>query len=93
MVTVDSHELREWADKHADAGNHGVAHVLYKAADGMESVTDQAIREAQAVAWQEGFDRAQEQNTAHIRHYGYRLPTVIIDNPYETPTERHNHDS
>lgn len=44
-VTVDTDELREWAGKHADAGHHGVAHVLYKAADDGESLSEQATRE------------------------------------------------
>ena len=44
-VTVDTDELREWAGKHADAGRHGVAHVLYKAADDGESLSGQATRE------------------------------------------------
>jgi hypothetical protein len=47
-VTVDTDELREWAGKHADAGHHGVAHVLYKAAEEGESLTEQALREARA---------------------------------------------
>lgn len=47
-VTVDTDELREWAGKHADCGHHGVAHVLYKAARDVESLSEQAIREAVA---------------------------------------------
>lgn len=46
-VTVDTDELREWADRHADMGNHGVAHVLYAAAKNGETLTEQAIREAE----------------------------------------------
>ena len=46
-VTVDTDELREWADRHADMGNHGVAHVLYQAAKDGESLGEQAIREAE----------------------------------------------
>lgn len=42
-VTVDTDELREWAGRHADAGHHGVAHVLYKAARDGESLTEQVI--------------------------------------------------
>jgi hypothetical protein len=45
-VDVDVDELRHWADRHADAGHHGVAHTLYKAAEGIESLTEQALREA-----------------------------------------------
>lgn len=44
-VTVDADELREWAAKHADAGHHGVAHALFKAAEGIESVPEQHERE------------------------------------------------
>lgn len=54
-VTVDAAELREWAGKHADAGHHGVAHVLYLAAEGIESVTEQHDRETAARAWDEGW--------------------------------------
>lgn len=46
-VTVDTDELREWAGRHADAGHHGVAHVLYQAANEGESLTEQALREAE----------------------------------------------
>jgi hypothetical protein len=60
-VAVDSAELREWAGRHADAGHHGVAHVLFKAAEGVESVTEQHDREVAAKAlddaaltWQTG---------------------------------------
>lgn len=49
-VTVDTDELREWAGKHADCGHHGVAHVLYKAARDVESLSEQATREAVAAA-------------------------------------------
>lgn len=49
-VTVDSDELREWAGRHADAGQHGVAHVLFQAAKDAESVSEQAIRETQEEA-------------------------------------------
>ena len=45
-IEIDVDELRHWAGKHADAGHHGVAHVLYKAAEGVESLTEQALREA-----------------------------------------------
>ena len=45
-VTVDTDELREWAGRHADAGRHGVAHVLYKAAEDGESLSEQAVNEA-----------------------------------------------
>lgn len=47
-VSVDTDELRRWADYHADRGHHGVAHVLYKAASDGESLTEQAIREARS---------------------------------------------
>ena len=53
MVTVDTDELREWADRHADMGNHGVAHVLYQAAREGESLGEQAIREAKRDALRE----------------------------------------
>lgn len=36
-VVVDTDELRKWADKHADAHNHGVATVLYNAAERLDS--------------------------------------------------------
>ena len=45
-IEIDVGELRHWAGKHADAGHAGVAHVLYKAAEGVESLTEQALREA-----------------------------------------------
>lgn len=45
-VSVDTDELREWADWHASRGHHGVAHVLYKAADDGEGLGEQALREA-----------------------------------------------
>lgn len=41
QVEISTDELREWAGRHADAGHHGVAHVLYKAAEGIESITEQ----------------------------------------------------
>lgn len=53
-VAVDVDELREWAGRHADAGHHGVAHVLYQAAADVESTTAQYEREARAEAWDEG---------------------------------------
>lgn len=55
-VSIDTDELRKWADWHADRGQHGVAHVLYKAASDGESLTEQATREAKASAWDEGFE-------------------------------------
>lgn len=55
-VTVDTDELRHWAEKHADAGNHGVAHVLYKAASDGESLTEQAIRAAKVEALRDAAD-------------------------------------
>lgn len=56
QVAIDSAELREWAGKHADAGHHGVAHVLYQAAEQAESLTEQALREARAAALREAAD-------------------------------------
>lgn len=52
-VEVDADDLREWAGRHADAGHHGVAHVLYQAAEGVESITEQHDREVQAEALRE----------------------------------------
>ena len=54
-VAVDVDELREWAGRHADAGHHGVAHALYQAANGVESITEQHDRETAARAWDEGY--------------------------------------
>lgn len=62
-VAVDVDELREWAGRHADAGHHGVAHALYQAAAGVESITEQHDREARAEAWDEGAE-AMEQHWA-----------------------------
>lgn len=56
QVAIRSDELREWAGKHADAGHHGVAHVLYQAAEQAESLTEQALREARAAALREAAD-------------------------------------
>lgn len=59
MVTVDTDDLRRWAAKHADAGNHGVAHVLYTAASDGESLTAQAIAQAkdeERAAWSSWLD-------------------------------------
>lgn len=55
-VEVDTDELRRWADHHADAGNHGVAHVLYKAAKDGEALSEQALREARVEALREAAD-------------------------------------
>ena len=55
-VGIDSDELREWADWHTDAGHHGVAHILYQAANEAESLTEQALREARAAALREAAD-------------------------------------
>ena len=44
-VEVDTDDLRHWADKHADAGHHGVAHVLYAAAKDGETLSEQVARE------------------------------------------------
>ena len=49
-IEIDVDELRHWAGKHADAGNHGVAHVLYQAAAEAESLTEQLLGEA----WDDG---------------------------------------
>ena len=42
QVAIDTDELRTWAGKHADAGHAGVAHTLYKAAEGIESLTSRS---------------------------------------------------
>lgn len=55
-VTVDAADLREWAGRHADSGHHGVAHVLYQAAEGVESITEQHDREVAARALDEAAD-------------------------------------
>ena len=55
-VTVDVDELREWAGRHAVAGHHGVAHVLYQAAAGVESITEQHDREVAERAWDEAHE-------------------------------------
>lgn len=52
-VTVDTDELRAWAEKHADAGHHGVAHVLFKAASDGESLSEQHDRQVAAKALRE----------------------------------------
>lgn len=36
-VAVDTDELREWADKHADMRHVGVAQVLYNAAERLDN--------------------------------------------------------
>ncbi|QMU19043.1 hypothetical protein [Gordonia rubripertincta] len=41
-VAVAPDELREWAGKHADAGHHGVAHVLYEASGRYEKLIEAA---------------------------------------------------
>ena len=64
-VTVDTDELREWAGKHADAGHHGVAHVLYKAASDGESLTEQALAEAR----QEGAAAVRDDIVARRREF------------------------
>ncbi len=57
-VTVDAADLREWAGRHADSGHHGVAHVLYQAAEGVESITEQhAVRCPAAQALQSAADQ------------------------------------
>ena len=56
-VAVEADELRRWAAWHADAGHAGVAHVLYLAAEGVESVTEQALREAREEQRVEGVHR------------------------------------
>lgn len=45
LVTVETDELRKWAGHHADKGHHGVAHVLYQAANQVETLGEQAARE------------------------------------------------
>lgn len=37
MVDIDTDELHQWGGKHADAGHHGVAHVLYATARELET--------------------------------------------------------
>lgn len=49
-VTINSDDLRRWADWHADAGHHGVAHVLYQAANGAAGITAQHDAEVAAKA-------------------------------------------
>lgn len=51
-VVVDVDELRVWAERHADNGHQGVAHVLYEAIDRFETLgdLDRAEEYAQASA-------------------------------------------
>ena len=49
-VTINSDDLRRWADWHADAGHHGVAHVLYQAANEAAGITAQHDAEVAAKA-------------------------------------------
>lgn len=72
-VTVDTDELREWAGRHADAGHHGVAHVLYKAAEDGEALTDQALREAR----QEAGAKALRDLADAIDSTGYGWTSVV----------------
>ena len=58
QVQIDADELLRWAGRHADAGHPAVAHALYKAAEGIETLGEQAIREAKAEAWDEGHEAA-----------------------------------
>lgn len=76
-ISVDSDELRKWAEWHVDRGHHGVAHVLYKALEGMESLSEQAVREAKAQAWEEGHDTC---CAVYVRHCAYASDA----NPYAT---------
>lgn len=52
-VTINSDDLRRWADWHADAGHHGVAHVLYQAANDAAGITAQHDAEVAAKALRE----------------------------------------
>lgn len=82
-VSVDTDELRKWAGKHADAGHHGVAHVLYKAATDGEALTEQALREARAAAWDEG--RTAQVGRAHwAPENPYRKPCKPPVSPADT---------
>ena len=90
-VSVDVNELRHWAGKHADAGHHGVAHVLYKAAEGVESLTEQALREAReeripeplpVVAHKADGETTPEQ-AKDFTHYGKRRAIAKDDCTYE----------
>lgn len=55
-VTIDSDDLRRWADWHADAGHHGVAHVLYQAANEAAGITAQHDAEVAAKALRDAAD-------------------------------------
>lgn len=85
QVAIRSDELREWAGKHADAGHHGVAHVLYQAAEQAESLTEQALREARAAALREAADELDLPGSgatgyyAGYEHDGYRLATEAAE--------------
>lgn len=68
-VTVDTDELRRWADRLADAGAHGPAHVLYKAALDGESLTEQALRAAR-LEERERVARAIEDHAANCGRTG-----------------------
>ena len=81
QVAIDSDELRRWAERHADAGNHGVAHALYAAAADVESLSEQAIREAKAEAWDEGHS-AGDVDAYHGYAYGR------TSNPYRAAQQR-----
>ena len=68
-VAVDVDELREWAGRHADAGHHGVAHALYQAANGVESITEQHDRETAASAWDEGYQQGRSDQADHSMYH------------------------
>ena len=65
QVEISTDELREWAGRHADAGHHGVAHVLYKAAEGIESITEQHDADIAAKALRDAADDSQRGPVAY----------------------------
>ena len=50
QVAVDTDELRRWAERHADHGEHSVAHVLYAALSFLDSIGDLDRADAYAQA-------------------------------------------
>lgn len=77
-VAVNSDDLRTWADRHADAGQHGVAHVLYKAAEGVESITEQHDREVAANVLREEVDQPAPKPTETRTEWGVRFPRGVV---------------
>lgn len=68
-VTINSDDLRRWADRHADAGHHGVAHVLYQAANEAAGITAQHDAEVAAKALRDAADEAEyERDIARHAH-------------------------